>query len=92
MLTGSDEPPRTTAEPKPTKSNGKVSAGVVGDSVEMPPVPLLAPPERTPPTKQEALKRADGLAAGFVLLSLSGAAEDGWRWVIEGKDEPSVCE
>ncbi|WVR06249.1 hypothetical protein IAU60_003279 [Kwoniella sp. DSM 27419] len=45
----------------------------------------------TTPTKEEALARANDLANGFVLLGLSGkGAEEGWSWVLEGKDEPTL--
>ena len=47
---------------------------------------------RSRPTKAEALVRADDLAKGFVLLQIaSPGAEEGWTWVLEGKDEPTLC-
>lgn len=59
----------------------------------LPSTPLFEPPKYTKPTKAEALTRANGLADGFVLLGVSGEGlEDAWSWVIEGQDEPSLCE
>lgn len=57
----------------------------------MPPTPLFELPERAKPSNEEALSRADGLANGFVLLEVGGAAEDAWRWVMDAKDEPTIC-
>lgn len=51
--------------------------------------PLFKAPEVPKVTKAEARKRADGLAEGFVLLEVGGAAEEAWSWVIEGRDEPT---
>lgn len=57
------------------------------------PVPSLFQNSDHPkPTKQEASSRADGLANGFILLGIDGkGAEEGWSWVLEGKDEPTLC-
>lgn len=41
-------------------------------------------------TKADALARANGLADGFVLLGVGGAAEEAWTWVIEGRNEPTI--
>ncbi|WVQ96835.1 hypothetical protein IAU59_003942 [Kwoniella sp. CBS 9459] len=69
---------------KTTSSPKESSLGV--------PIPSLFQPFSYPvPSKEEALKRADDLANGFVLLGLSGkGAEEGWAWVLEGKDEPTL--
>ena len=62
------------------------------DNLPFPLPTLFLSQEQTRPSKAEALKRADGLAKGFVLLEISVAgAEDGWTWVLEGKDEPTIC-
>jgi superkiller protein 3 len=72
---------------------GKASAKIEEDKSGLTPTPLFDQPTRPRPTKGEALKRADGLADGFILLDLTGAGvEDGWHWVIDGKDEPTIRE
>lgn len=44
------------------------------------------------PSRTEALSHVNALAEGFVLLGISAkGAEEGWRWVLEGKDEPTLC-
>lgn len=44
------------------------------------------------PNRTEALSHVNALADGFVLLDISAkGAEEGWRWVLEGKDEPTLC-
>jgi len=54
--------------------------------------PLFRRKEHTVPTKKEALSRTNSLAAGFVLLNIaSSGAEEAWVWVIEGKDESTLC-
>ena len=54
--------------------------------------PLFRPKSIIKPTKEEALKRTDGLANGFVLLDVAApGAEEAWSWVIEGKNEPTLC-
>ncbi|WVO14451.1 hypothetical protein L204_102085 [Cryptococcus depauperatus] len=43
------------------------------------------------PTKKQALSYVNELADGFVLLGISSkGAEEGWTWVLEGKDEPTL--
>ncbi|EAL21087.1 hypothetical protein CNBD4630 [Cryptococcus deneoformans B-3501A] len=43
------------------------------------------------PNRTEALSHVNALADGFVLLDISAkGAEEGWRWVLEGKDEPTL--
>lgn len=81
-------------ETKKPSQPSKQTQGKRGGAAEddFPPTPLFDAPAHSPPSKADALARANGLAEGFVLLGLGGAAEDGWRWVIEGKDEPSICE
>ncbi|WVF69336.1 hypothetical protein IAT40_004112 [Kwoniella sp. CBS 6097] len=71
-------------KPKPAPAPKDSSLGI--------PIPSLFQPfVYSTPTKEEALKRADDLANGFVLLGLSGkGAEEGWAWVLEGKDEPTL--
>jgi len=55
--------------------------------------PLFRKKEVTVPTKKEALSRTESLARGFVLLDIASiGAEEAWSWVVEGKDEPSLCE
>lgn len=44
------------------------------------------------PSRTEALSHVNALAEGFVLLGISAkGAEEGWRWVLEGKNEPTLC-
>ncbi|WWD18361.1 hypothetical protein CI109_102811 [Kwoniella shandongensis] len=78
----SQQPP--VLKQTPSSSKQAVSSGL--------PIPTLFQPAEYPkPSKQEALQRADGLANGFILLELSGkGAEEGWAWVLEGKDEPTI--
>jgi superkiller protein 3 len=53
----------------------------------------LEPIVGTNPTKAEALAKTNSLAEGFVLLNVSSpGAEDGWSWIIEGKEESTICE
>ncbi|WRT67666.1 uncharacterized protein IL334_004638 [Kwoniella shivajii] len=54
--------------------------------------PALFQPKAYPPfNKEDALARANNLANGFVLLEITGkGAEEGWSWVLEGKDEPTL--
>lgn len=52
--------------------------------------PLFKSPTASKVTKAEARDRANGLADGFVLLGVAGAAEDAWNWVIDGRDEPTI--
>jgi superkiller protein 3 len=81
---------RCSQEAAPEKSN---AAKKPEDKSGLPPTPLFDKPVQARPTKAEALSRADGLAEGFVLLGLSGqGVEEGWHWVLEGKDEPTVRE
>jgi superkiller protein 3 len=81
--------PDKTDETAPQK--GKTSGKGQDDKSGLTPTPLFDPPSRPRPSKGEALKRADGLADGFILLGLSGAGvEDGWHWVFDGKDEPTI--
>lgn len=90
-------------EKKPVKPQTKAPAKVgMMISASLPPKPAatLSEDSNTPPlfktpelskiTKAEARKRTDGLADGFVLLEVGGAAEDAWSWVIEGRDEPTI--
>lgn len=54
--------------------------------------PLFRPKQFKKPSREEALARTDGLAKGFVLLDVSsGDAEEAWSWILEGKDEPTIC-
>lgn len=69
------------------------SAKKAEDDSGFPPIPLFDPSTHTKPTKREALTRADGLADGFILLGLNGSGvEEGWHWVLNGKDEPTIRE
>jgi superkiller protein 3 len=77
-------------EAAPEKIKGTKKAE---DDSGFPPIPLFDAPTHTKPTKGEALTRADGLADGFILLGLNGAGvEEGWHWVLNGKDEPTIRE
>lgn len=70
---------------------GKSGAKKAEDKSGFPPAPLFDPPEHSTPTKNEALTRANGLADGFILLGLTGTGvEEGWHWVLNGKDEPTI--
>jgi superkiller protein 3 len=70
---------------------GKASVKKADDKSGFPPAPLFDTPEHSIPTKGEALSRANGLADGFILLGLTGTGvEEGWHWVLNGKDEPTI--
>lgn len=58
----------------------------------LPVPPLFEDEPVTAVTKEEARQRADGLADGFVLLGVGGTAEEAWTWVLDGRDEPTICE
>lgn len=84
---GKESAPST--KPKPRTKPSPVQQS----STDLPLPALFTPQDHPKPTKQEALSRVDGLANGFVLLGIGGAgAEEGWSWVLEGKDEPTLCE
>jgi hypothetical protein len=56
-------------------------------------VPALFKAQELPTlVKADALARANGLADGFVLLGVGGAAEEAWIWTLENRDEPTICE
>jgi superkiller protein 3 len=75
-------------EAAPEKIKGTKKAE---DDSGFPPIPLFDAPTHTKPTEGEALTRADSLADGFILLGLNGAGvEEGWHWVLNGKDEPTI--
>lgn len=75
------------------KGKDKVSVKKTEDQSGLPPAPLFDMPDPIPPSKQEALSRANGLADGFVLLGLQGSGvEEGWHWVLNGKNEPTTRE
>ncbi|OCF43903.1 superkiller protein 3 [Kwoniella heveanensis CBS 569] len=80
------------AKPSAPASKMPKSAPSAKDSSLGIPIPSLFQSLTYPtPTKEDALKRADDLANGFVLLGLAGkGAEEGWAWVLEGKDEPTL--
>nr|XP_019045775.1 superkiller protein 3 [Kwoniella bestiolae CBS 10118]OCF24705.1 superkiller protein 3 [Kwoniella bestiolae CBS 10118] len=60
-------------------------------STELPSTALFKSYSYTTPNKDEALSKTNDLANGFVLLGITGkGAEEGWSWVLEGKDEPSL--
>jgi superkiller protein 3 len=83
---GDDKPPAGAKK-------GKSRADQADDPNALTTPTLFAPPAHAKVTRQEALSRTDGLARGFVLLNIgSPEAEEGWSWVLEGKDEPSLCE
>ena len=75
------------------KDKKKAKATSQDDFSALPLPPLFEVPTPIQPTKAEALARADGLANGFVLLGVAGnGAEEAWSWVLNGKDEPTLCE
>jgi superkiller protein 3 len=83
--------PTLTDSMEVSTENGKASVKKVEDKSGFPPAPLFDTPEHSIPTKGEALSRANGLADGFILLGLTGAGvEEGWHWVLNGKDEPNI--
>lgn len=58
----------------------------------LPASPLFASKTYNAPSKEEAKRRVDDLAQGFVVLGVgTPGAEEAWSWVLEGKDEPSLC-
>ncbi|KAK8858471.1 hypothetical protein IAR55_002698 [Kwoniella newhampshirensis] len=76
---------------KPPTSKQSSSASVHTEPSSFITPALFQSREYSKPSKEEALSRADGLANGFILLELSGkGAEEGWAWVLEGKDEPTL--
>jgi len=64
------------------------------EKVDDPDTPLLFRSKKiTKPKREEALEKTETLAKGFVLLDVaSTGAEDAWSWVLEGKDESTLCE
>jgi superkiller protein 3 len=76
---------KATAAPAGTLQSKSMSAD--------PPRPaLFNAPTHPAITREDARSHVDGLAKGFVLLGIGGdGAEEGWSWVIEGKDEPTLC-
>lgn len=90
-------------KPSPNPAAKAPAKGGMMISASLPPKPaatlsedsntprLFKAPEVPKITKAEARKRTDGLADGFVLLEVGGAAEDAWSWVIEGRDEPTIA-
>lgn len=58
---------------------------------ELPEPELFQASTRPAPTKEQAVQRADSLANGFILLDVGGAAEEAWIWIIEGRDEQTIC-
>ena len=102
MVRPEDKKPKPVAKTAP-KTGGMISGGSMISSAppkvkkptaeELADIPkLFRPKSYSKPTREEALKRTDGLANGFVLLDVaSKGAEEAWSWVIDGKDEPTIC-
>ncbi|OXG33946.1 superkiller protein 3 [Cryptococcus neoformans Bt15] len=75
------------------ESAGKVSQAEmpVNASNELVEPALFKAKQYVAPSRTEALSHVNALANGFVLLDISvKGAEEGWRWVLEGKDEPTL--
>ncbi|WWC88759.1 uncharacterized protein L201_003672 [Kwoniella dendrophila CBS 6074] len=81
-LTNPKTPSTKTAKPAQPAKTG---------TADLPTASFFEPHTYPIPSKEEALTRTNDLANGFVLLGITGkGAEEGWSWVLEGKDEPSL--
>ncbi|WWC62437.1 uncharacterized protein I303_105033 [Kwoniella dejecticola CBS 10117] len=79
------------ASNKPKGKSDKPAQPPKTGATDLPAASLFAPHTYSTPNKEEALKRTNDLANGFVLLGITGkGAEEGWSWVLEGKDEPTL--
>ncbi|WWC70645.1 uncharacterized protein I206_104596 [Kwoniella pini CBS 10737] len=82
-----EKPITNTSSSKGPKTAQPVKTG----TADLPTASLFEPHIYPTPNKEEALRRTDDLANGFVLLGITGkGAEEGWSWVLEGKDEPTL--
>lgn len=80
------------SDPKKTDARPPAKPKATSPSPQDDVPPLFRVPTTERLSKEEVLKRADDLANGFILLGIGGAAEDAWNWVINGRDEPTICE
>ncbi|WVQ80586.1 hypothetical protein IAT38_002691 [Cryptococcus sp. DSM 104549] len=82
---GQEGKPKSPTKP-PVSLPTKPSTGL-----DIPTPELFQPKTYETPSKESALARVNDLANGFVLLNIGGKeAEEGWAWVLEGKDEPTL--
>ncbi|WVQ65903.1 uncharacterized protein L199_004081 [Kwoniella botswanensis] len=79
------------AKKTPSAKSNKEAQPSKTSSTDLPTTSLFSAHSYPTPDKDEALSRTNNLANGFVLLGITGkGAEEGWSWVLEGKDEPTL--
>jgi superkiller protein 3 len=98
-------PEKKAEKPKETKVVSQKAVSMISSMISSGPKPkkervddpetppLFRSKKLTKPKREEALEKTETLAKGFVLLDVaSPGADEAWSWVLEGKDEPTLCE